>query len=45
MGRGRKILLTQTPVLTRTGLINQINTTDYKIAIMITNVALILRFG
>lgn len=35
MGRGRKILLTQTPVLVRTGLINQINPTDYEITRMI----------
>lgn len=31
MARGRKILLTQTPVLARTGLINQINPMDYEI--------------
>lgn len=29
MGRGRKILLTPTPVLARTGLINQVNPKDY----------------
>lgn len=31
MDRGSKILLTQTPVLARTGLINLINPIDYEI--------------